>query len=94
MYLSFMYSESQIMQLTYPATIFQHVKGYAKLPTTARTLVWGNLSKKKKKMVLGHKGKFIPTSPFKLVQKFQNFFLGGGGRGRKKKKMNMERKRK
>ena len=81
------------MQLTYPATIFQHVKGYAKLPTTARTLVWGNLSKKKKKMVLGHKGKLIPTSPFKLVQKFQNFFLGGGGRGRKKKKMNMERKR-
>ena len=49
MYLSFMYSESQIMQLTYPATIFQHVKGYAKLPTTARTLVWGKLSKKKKK---------------------------------------------
>ena len=93
MYLSFMYTESHIMQLTYPATIFQHVKGYAKLPTTARTLVWGNLSKKKKKMVLGHKGKFIPTSPFKLVQKFQNFFLGGGGRGRKKKKMNMERKR-
>ena len=55
--------------------------------------LWFGTSYQKIKKVLGHKGKFIPTSPFKLVQKFQNFFLGGGGRGRKKKKMNMERKR-
>lgn len=45
-------------------------------------------------MVLGHKGKFIPTSPFKLVQKFQNFFLGVGGRGRKKKKDEHGKKKK
>ena len=64
MYLSFMYSESQIMQLTYPATIFQHVKGYAKLPTTARTLVWGNLSKKKKKNGFGPQGKIHSNQSF------------------------------
>ena len=57
---------------------------------------------------MGHKGKFIPTSPFKLVQKFQNFFFGGWARGGggvcggrkkkdehgKKKKLKIERKHK